>query len=214
MGIERGSSPVGGALPVNARSGAVEVVSVAVVWHIGQEGERVMERRVLLRLLAVCGLSACGRASAGGTSLTDPATTPSLAHPRGTYLGPLTQPIDYHEAGVLLEPPGRIRPAVTPQGVDDRLASGEVGGPVGRAANICLALATTSGAGTIQPDGSIKPLLAKTLVYALTWTDVPCASSGPVRATPTTRRIESCTVVSLLDAETGAFAYGFSGSAL
>jgi hypothetical protein len=45
---------------------------------------------------------------------------------------------------------------------------------------IYLAEATVTSAGQIQDDGSLAPLMKDTLVYVLTWTNVPCTAAGPI----------------------------------
>jgi hypothetical protein len=79
----------------------------------------------------------------------------------------------------------------------------------GRKATITLANATTTGTGTLGPDGTLVPLAQDRLVYVITYVGVPCFPVGPPQAhLPATPGV--CTEVTLVDAQTGAELYSFS----
>jgi hypothetical protein len=80
----------------------------------------------------------------------------------------------------------------------------------GSAPTIQLAAVTDPDAGQASVGGSITPVMDHTLVYVLTWTNLPCLPAGaPVGATPTPT---TCTLVDFVDANTGKTLYGLDQS--
>lgn len=138
-------------------------------------------------------------------------------HPPGVFGGPITTTILYQEAGVTLEPPRQQHAAVSPSVADKSCSTGDSVCPMGHTALINLAVASTALSGTMQTNGTITPLVARTLVYVMTWTGVPCVASGGPMTRPGNAESRSpvthiCTVVSLVDAKSGAFLFGFDGT--
>jgi hypothetical protein len=71
-----------------------------------------------------------------------------------------------------------------------------------------LALATTPVTGTSRPDGSIQPLTDHQLNYVLISRKQTCYPVGPAGSS---LAAEPCTVIQLIDANTGQLGFGSSG---
>jgi hypothetical protein len=159
-------------------------------------------------VLALCiALAGCAQVVPG---------SPGTTTPRAAYLGPIPSDVTYDNAGVTLKvPPANSRPTASwADAYTTNCATGDAICDPTQSPTIYLATATTPSAGDTQPDGSIKPLLQDTLVYVIQWTDVPCTPVGPAApegaaaSTPTTY---SCTILNLVDAETGKVLYSVQG---
>jgi hypothetical protein len=75
-------------------------------------------------------------------------------------------------------------------------------GTVGPA--ITLALASTMSGAQIQKDGSAVQTIDNTLAYVFTWTDVPCVPKGVGAPPTTTSTTFRCTLIDLVDANSGS----------
>jgi hypothetical protein len=69
--------------------------------------------------------------------------------------------------------------------------------------NVTLASSIGTAVGTNKTN---LPTLKGQLAYVLTWKNEPCRAAGPAGGSATTT---SCTLVSLVNASTGKFVYGF-----
>jgi hypothetical protein len=71
---------------------------------------------------------------------------------------------------------------------------------------VTLAKATVTGSGTAKPDGSIAPIVNNRMVYAITFTGVPCVPAGRPAGSPASKSPtpQSCTIVNLVDTHNGA----------
>lgn len=164
--------------------------------------------RTRLSILALVGasglLSACGSVPGVGTA--DGHAIP--VQPKAKYLGAVTTTSRLENAGVTLEPPGAARPAVSMAAAYDTCLSGDSICPPGLSPSVTLALATSPQAGHARPDGSIRPLMSRTLVYVLTFSGVPCAPvGGPPNGRITTPKAYTCTVIDFVDATSGKVLY-------
>lgn len=162
---------------------------------------------VLLALVGCAVVSGCGVPAAAIRG-------PVL--PVATYAGPLTTTVVYDHGGIALGPPSGTRSAAVSwsEAYTTNCMSGDAICDIDKGPTIVLAVATVTGAGQAQPDGSLTPLVKDTLVYVLTWTDVSCRASGPVPSpggTADPRPDDSCTVVNLVDAGTGKVLYSVQG---
>jgi hypothetical protein len=146
----------------------------------------------------------------GGCATAQMAGSPAVATVGSVYAGALTTPRADPEAGVTLSPPDGLTPALSWQAAFATCATGESVCVAGRDPSITLALATTTGAGTMQTDGTTVPLMKDTLVYVMTWRNEPCVPKGgpPTSAAPSPR---PCTLVAFVDATTGRAIYGAEG---
>lgn len=170
--------------------------------------------RIILGAFTCSALSACGsNVVVGGSAAPETGIVNTSVVPVDD--GALRVPLVYSNAGVSLDPPGAAVAKVSPLDAYNTCMKTNPACVPGVAPHILLALGSIPGAGAIQPDNSIKPLIDRSLVYALTWTGVSCKGygSGPIGNTSPPKETR-CTVVSLIDATTGAVVYGFSGSAL
>lgn len=107
--------------------------------------------------------------------------------------------------------PGDV-PAIS---VTDALATcgrGSACGSVSRLPVVLLGRATASGAGEQNPDGSLTPVMADTLVFEMIWSGLTClpavgTATGTVSGAPA---YDDCTTVAWVDATTGAALYGIT----
>ena len=147
--------------------------------------------------------------STGSTSTDSQGSTPST----GLYLGPLKSAVDLSRTGVTLSPPGDVAPKVSWETAYATCTTGASVCLPGVEPTITLALATSQGTGTQQPDGTLTPLMKDTLIYVFTWTNEPCIpKGGPPRPSgapgPTP---QPCTLLAFMDANSGAALYGSEG---
>ena len=136
--------------------------------------------------------------------------------PRATYSGPLTAPVAYDHGNINLAVPSPTRMAAIfwSDAYAVNCGSGDAVCDLSRGPTIVLAEATVTGAGQANQDGSMTPLAKDTLVYVLTWTDVPCGPVGPAPSpggTAASRPDVTCTLVDLVDAGTGKVLYSVEG---
>jgi hypothetical protein len=136
--------------------------------------------------------------------------------PVATYAGALTTTVVYDHGGITLAPPNKAGTAMVSwsDAYITNCLSGDAICDLDQGPTIVLAEATVTSAGQAQPDGSLAPLVKDTLVYGLTWTDVPCSAAGPVPSPGSSPRAapdDSCTVVNLVDAGTGKVLYSVQG---
>lgn len=131
-----------------------------------------------------------------------PRPGPAPAH----YQGPLWAPMTYSGLGIELRPPTVLAPLISwQQAYGGACADGEALCQPGLSPTIVLADATLTN----------SSVTVSNPVYAITSTDVPCYPSGPGPQPDTTPARESaslCLQVSLIDADTGRFEYGASGT--
>lgn len=144
-----------------------------------------------------------------GSSVVTPMSSGTFS---SSYAGALPHTVTYRGVGLTLEPPGEVTPAVSPQDASHACSSGEAV-CYDKPATTVLALATTTQSGTANNDGSITPLLKATPVYATTWANIRCLpAGGPPQPAPTPPvEASDCTAVSLVDALSGKFVFGFVG---
>ena len=136
------------------------------------------------------------------------------APPSATYTGPISAPIKYQNAGITLEPPGSsVQPKASwSDAYTKGCSSGDAICSTSSGPTISLALATSPQAGQANTDGSINPLMNKTLVYVITWTGVTCVrAGGPPEPPGAAVAIDSCTLLNFIDANSGTVLYSVSG---
>jgi len=90
-------------------------------------------------------------------------------------------------------------------------AAGAPWGPGGtptKGPTITLALVTSPQTGQQNADGSLTPLMNRSLTYVLTWDGLPCgAPAGPASYDPT----RLCTYGTFVDANTGQDLFSYDG---
>ena len=169
-----------------------------------------MAIRPLLRsgILATCMVLGGCAASVG--------TSPEWSSPAATYLGPITARIEYETAGIFLDVPASVDVGVSWSYAYSSNCPGEAVCHLDRGPTIVLAEATSTSPAEVQGDGSLKPLMQKTLVYVIKWTEVPCAPLGPMvdgrSASPPA--IYSCTALTFVDALSGTVLFSVEGTNL
>jgi len=155
--------------------------------------------------LVVLALAGC----AARPPIADPPATTGQA-PSGLaqarYQGPLRAPMTYPGLGIELRPPADLTPLTDcQQAYTAACGHGEALCQFGRNLTIVLADATLTN----------TSLTVSNPVYAVMATDVPCYPKGPAPSPgviSTLRSPSLCVEVSLVDANTGTFAYAASGT--
>ena len=148
--------------------------------------------------LVVLALAGC----ASRPAVADPGPT---ALPPAHYQGPLRAGKTYPGLGIELRPPANLAPPISWQQAYATCLTGTALCQAGQSPTIALADATLTGSSVSVANP----------VYVLTYVDVPCLPSGPAPPAGTTRTpvtLSLCLVVSLIDASTGRFTYGASGT--
>ena len=145
------------------------------------------------------------------------AAIPEPVLPPASYAGPLTTTVVYDHGGITLAAPSRARAAAVSwaDAYEANCRSGDAICDLGQSPTIYLAEATVTSAGQIQDDGSLAPLMRDTLVYVLTWTNVPCTAAGPIPSPGSTAGAppaSACTLINLIDAGTGKVLYSVQGT--
>jgi hypothetical protein len=122
------------------------------------------------------------------------------------YSGPLRSPMTYAGLGIALRPPAVLTPPMNwEQAYVAACGHGEALCQPDQSPTIALADATLT-------NSSVR---VANPVYVMTYTNVPCVPTGPVPPSwstvpPVTPSL--CLEISLIDATTGRFAYGASGT--
>lgn len=104
-------------------------------------------------------------------------------------------------------------PSVSTEDAVATCDSGSACGSIDALPAIRLGRATTTDAGTVGADGSLRaPIMEDTLVFEMIWTGEPCLPVGgtSIRAPGTTPNPESCTTIAWVDATTGEPLCGLS----
>lgn len=177
-------------------------------------------RHALAAAVCVAGLVSCGQSPAPGTAAlatpTPSAAVPSL--PAATYVGELTTPRTYREAGISLDVPAVSGTLVPWSKAYESCLSGDAICSPDSGPSIALASAKVSNSGTQRTDGSITPLVDGRLVYVLTWTDKQCVPKGGppliANAASASPQTFKCTLLDLVDAHTGAVLFSVEGNQL
>jgi hypothetical protein len=151
-------------------------------------------------------MSACGGRGAAGQASPNPANTDAI------YVGRISTPIEYVNAGVSLAVPDATSSAkISWSTAYSTCDSGDAICGKGALPTISLAVATARQAGNANPDGSIAPLMKDTLVYVMTFNGIPCIPKGgppvpsPTHAPPT--QAYSCVLLNFIDANSGQVLY-------
>lgn len=151
--------------------------------------------------------------AAGTSSLPTDEAADRLAP--ANYLGPVKESSSFDGGAIMLEVPDV---GATPKMEwADAYAKACLGNGICGAASgptISLASVTTRAAGTARTDNSIDPLLDKALTYVFVWRNEPCSPTGGPPITDRTAgppRVYACTVVNLVDANTGQSNYVAEG---
>jgi hypothetical protein len=115
------------------------------------------------------------------------------------------------DAGITMSPPSTLTAAIQ---ANDALAvctSKAASCPSGTA-TAELVIATDDSSGTADAAGKITLVMNHRLVWALSWSDVQCAHSGPapLPGGSVGPRFSACDVTAFVDANTGAFIYTLS----
>jgi hypothetical protein len=169
---------------------------------------------IVIVLIAGCG-SPAGQ-TIGSTSAT-PEPTASTATPASSgassYLGPIPRAVSYGDTGITLAvPPDGASPSVSWQSAISNCSTCVAGAPV----SVSLALATELLAGQANSDGSIAPVMDKTLVYVLSQSGLTCSPAGPA-GTPSSSSTGGsypCVFLSFVDAHSGTDLYAVDGPGL
>jgi hypothetical protein len=112
---------------------------------------------------------------------------------------------EFKNAGLVLDPPGAQRAAISLAKAFTRCESGDAVCPTGTTPTSLLALASSNSTGTTLPNGQLHPTMSKRLVYVFQWDTQPCVRvGGPAGAA---RAEQSCTYLNLVDAKTGEVVY-------
>jgi hypothetical protein len=123
------------------------------------------------------------------------------------YQGPLRAPVTYPGLGIELRPPTVLTAPISwQQAYSGACSRGEALCQPGLSPTIVLADATLTN----------SSLTVSNPVYVITSTDVPCYPTGPgprSDTTPAPASASLCLQITLIDARTGQFAYGASGTA-
>ena len=176
-------------------------------------------RRAAVIALVIVLIAGCG-SPAGQTigSTRAPADTPaSTATPAASgassYVGPIPRAVSYGDTGITLAvPPNDASPAVSWQSALRTCSTCVAGAPV----SVSLALATELLAGQANADGSITPVMDKTLVYVLSQSGLTCRPAGPA-GTPSsssTGGSSACVFLSFVEAQSGTDVYAVDGPGL
>src|SRR5437870_2981596 len=84
-------------------------------------------------------------------------------------------------AGITMDPPGNVSPKIQAQDALGLCMSG-IASCAGGPADAQLAIVTDSGSAQQDSSGRLTPLMQSKLVWALSWSNVPCVhSAGPFR---------------------------------
>lgn len=150
----------------------------------------------------------CGsRADQTSGSSIAPAATPTSAG-AAAYVGHIPHAVSYGgDTGIrLVVPSTSASPAVSWQAAVSKCSTCVAGAPM----SVSLALATELQAGQANPDGSITPVMDKTLVYVVSQS-LQCRAAGPAGATPAVSESYACVRLSFVDARSGKALYAVDG---
>jgi hypothetical protein len=151
--------------------------------------------------LLCAALSGCGSAPGDGPQL-----------PPAIYAGPITSPVRYDNAGIVLEVPATTTVGVTWSQAYENCRTGEAVCDTSHSPTISLARATTLASGEAGADGSITPAVNDQLVYVIAWNDAICpAPAGPAH---NTENAGPCQIVDLIDAASGRVLFSVHGADL
>lgn len=114
------------------------------------------------------------------------------------------------EAGITMSPPTTDSAAV--QATDALAVCGSTASCPSGAATVELAIVTDTQSTTVDAAGKTTPVMDHKLVWALSWTNVPCSHSGPgpLPGQSVGPRTTTCDITAFVDANTGAFIYTLS----
>lgn len=185
---------------------------------------KVLLAPMMVVLMAGCASRATATATAAASREIKPTSNSSAeSSPVGLYVGPIIEPLNYANVGVTVDPPGGEVAKVTPSEANATCATGDASCPYGIAPTISLGKATSIYAGTHEADGKFSPLMSETLVYMLSWSDLPYSPTNvPVQQTSDTgtgavqidtqspSTVYKCVQITFVDANSGDVLYGFS----
>ena len=159
---------------------------------------------------------AASLSSVSPSSVSPPSASASVAAPSGfpppTHVGVLATPSHDPVAEVdLAVPLATDVPRISFTQAYAVGAPGPGGTPT-KGPTITLALVTSPQTGHQNADGSLTPLMNRSLTYVLTWDDVQCPlSAGPAGASHDTTPRYGCTAGNFVDANTGQSVYSYEG---
>ena len=140
-----------------------------------------------------------------------PTATPAPSHSgTPTYLGPVTATVTNTETGVTTAPPAGAQPKLSWQEAYGACGTGQAVCNAGTP-TISLASVTIASAGSAGPNGTVIPLSKGVLAYVMRWTGYTCSRVGPPNGKQ--RGPEPCSLLSIVDADTGDPIYAVEGSA-
>ena len=164
--------------------------------------------RNAVRLSSVGPSSSVSPSSSANPSTSAPVVAPS-GYPPPAHVGVLATPSHDPVAEVDLAVP--LATDVPRISFTQAYAAGAPWGPGGtptKGPTITLALVTSPQTGQQNADGSLTPLMNRSLTYVLTWDGLPCgAPAGPASYDPT----RLCTYGTFVDANTGQDMFSYDG---
>lgn len=174
---------------------------------------RTLYPRPLFRLAMVLSVALCLTVGCGSpadqTSESSGALAATPTSPRAVvYVGHIPRAVSYGgDTGIRLAVPSTsASPDISWQAAVSKCSTCVTGAPM----SVSLALATELQAGQANPDGSITPVLDKTLVYVVS-PSLQCRAAGPAGATPAVSRTYACVRLSFVDARSGKALYAVDG---
>lgn len=169
-------------------------------------------------LLSACASSAAGTSSVISTLPSVSATSsppPSGIEP--VYLGPVSSIQRLDGGDVIVSPPDASETANASWRTAFQMCSDGTGVCTDSSIpSIALGDVTTEAAGSAGPNGTIIPLINNSLTYVVRWDKVPCPpSAGPAdessSSSPSDQPAKLCTLIDLVDANSGQYVYAFEG---
>ena len=171
--------------------------------HLRTLFQMAMVLSIMVVLAVGCGSLSDQTPGSSGVPAATP-TSPGTA----AYAGRIPNAVSYGgDTGIRLAvPPNGLSPAVSWEEAVSNCSTCAAGAPM----SVSLALATELQAGRANPDGSIMPVMDKTLVYVVSQS-LECRAAGPAGATPAVSGTYACVRLSFVDARTGKALYAVDG---
>lgn len=169
---------------------------------------------IALCILVVSGCAASSTAQTGATGAAGATNTLAVAGLAGARIVPVTTAIKYANAGFDIEPPGAAVAKVDMAKAYSTCLSGDAICDSSMSPTVSLAIVTDVHSGTAGADGSLTPILDKTLAWVITYVGAPCVAAGSGANVSKTAApvIQSCTIINFVSAGTGAVLYSYQGS--
>jgi hypothetical protein len=200
----------------NSTSDAAQNSGVRIMQTRFRSEDHAVKSKTLTRtaLAVLTGLVALGLSGCGSGTQTATLTQAPLGSPTSTTSSTSTRlaaTVRYANAGIILQPPpANATPPTTAQQALATCSTGDTVCEPARTPSVQLALATLTNTGTAGSKGTLVPAATKRLVWAMTWTGFACAPSGGPPGRSITQ-YPNCTMITLIDAQTGKELYAVSG---